>query len=250
MSTNEVLFLVSSFTLISCTPLAQQDDPLQTNRQLASMTSLSPEALPMVLDGHGACGSVELPRVDSFNRSDADGLCDFTAREGKMGMREGRVVSLSAGHAVSTLKDSKLTDVRLEAEVTVSALGLNDTGLVARYQPQTQNMYYASLEGSSGNYSVQVWKSIGGVWRNLGFTPVTSGSGKLAFVVSGTSLTVFFNGDQMGSKIIDHSLTEAGEFGLRANLGSSCDNVKFIDPLSPESAPALAIQAPSTAAAD
>ena len=121
---------------------------------------------------------------------------------------------------LAMLDSAAATDVVVEAQLSVASIGVSHAGLVARYTGAgDSNMYLAALVGINGSYTTQIWRNVGGSWALLAVNPVAKGSGTVRFEVTGSSLSLFLDGDLVTSAI-DNLITGPGQSGVRGTLGT------------------------------
>ena len=122
------------------------------------------------------------------------------------------------------LNGVSLTDVNVQADIALAAVG-QYAGLAARYSgPGDSNMYWGAIGQTGANsYSALIYKNVGGVWTLLASQSVNSGTGHLAFSVIGDSLKLFL-GTTLVASTFDSSITTPGSMGMRSNgVGTTFD---------------------------
>src|SRR5262249_7500189 len=122
----------------------------------------------------------------------------------------------------STVNGINVADVTVTASIAL--ISGQTVGLVSRYSgPLDANYYLAQFSSTGTGFQATIWKNVGGTYTPLvtGLT-VSSGTGTLKFVTSGSTLQVFLDTTLLAS-VTDSSLT-TGSVGMRlgqnASLGS------------------------------
>ena len=109
--------------------------------------------------------------------------------------------------ALST--ETATSDADIQADVTVLTTGNSHAGLLARRQA-SGDMYLGALVGLEGNYSLQIWKCVGGAWSMLSAVSVVTNTGTLRFQVQGNSLSLSLDGSLLAS-VVDSDVVGAGQ---------------------------------------
>ena len=83
-------------------------------------------------------------------------------------------------------------------------------------------MYFATLVNVNGQFSVSLWRAVGGVWTLLGSNDVNAGVGELRLDTVGSSQNLYFDGQLMVSAN-DGAISGPGAVGVRGRGGSFDD---------------------------
>jgi hypothetical protein len=95
--------------------------------------------------------------------------------------------------------------------------------LVARYGGVGErNFYLAELFDDGNVVNARIWRNLNGAYTLLATAVASTDTGLLRFEVSGSSLKLFLNGNQLASAT-DSALT-TGSVGMRATNGGAFDN--------------------------
>jgi hypothetical protein len=125
---------------------------------------------------------------------------------------------------LATVNGLSAVNTTLQADVNVTGAAGQSAGLVGRSSgPGDRNNYYAGLVNTGHGFQVELWRTINGVRKRLASHAVSAGAGTLRLVLSGTSLTVSFNGTQVLSAT-DAGIAGPGQVGIRASAGATVDN--------------------------
>jgi hypothetical protein len=125
---------------------------------------------------------------------------------------------------LATLNGFSTANVTVQADVNVAGAAGRSAGLVGRSSgPGDTNNYFAGLVNTGAGFRVELWRTVNGVRTRLTSHTVATGSGTLKLVLSGTSLTVFFNNVQVLSAT-DTGIAGPGTVGMRASAGATVDN--------------------------
>ena len=159
-----------------------------------------------------------LPFNDNFNRANSTAIGNgWAERQGDFQLQSSRLVPVPGTTALATVGQLTALDVALSADIELQN---GHVGLVARCSsPQTGDLYLGAAVASEGEFSGQIWKSVGGAWTWLRSGLLPSGTGTLRFEVVGSSLRLLFD-DQSIAIAQDNSITAAGSIGVRASSGS------------------------------
>lgn len=163
-----------------------------------------------------------LPYQDQFNSS--NGALDrvWTEQTGFFSVQNQIASTFDSNITLATLNTAALTNVLLQANVTLSATSQANVGFAARVSgaPDT-NQYVGRVvyNTATATYTAQIDRYVNGVFTSLGSVtlPKTganafNGSGLLSFQVSGNTLTLTINGTVL--QRTDNSLT-SGLVGMR-----------------------------------
>jgi len=173
-----------------------------------------------------------LPFSDSFSPtspagppSDGSQLSrSWTDQNGNVTIVGGKAKG-TAGTNLSTVngKNINVADVTVTANVNVPVGSY--AGLVARYSgPLESNMYAGFLSSVAGGFQASIWINVGGAWTLLASssTTVSSGTGQLQFQTIGTTLNLFFQGQQLVSATDSQLIS--GSVGMRMGLDATIDS--------------------------
>lgn len=162
-------------------------------------------------------GERSLPFRDDFNRANSPALgLGWTERLGDFTVG-GNQAALAAGLvSLATLTGVSAADVRLQADVDVTAAAGTTAGLMARYA-WPGDFYLAYLINNGGSYSVRIERSQAGTTTLQSSATATAGTGRLRFDVAGGVLSLLFNGVLL-ARAVDFRLAEGGA-GLRGQGG-------------------------------
>jgi len=195
-----------------------------------------------------------LPFLDDFNRAESFSLGEFwTERAGDIGVRNQRMELFAGEQSMATLNGISESDIEVAADIDITAGG--NAGLLARYTgPGDSNAYLGLLQpADGGTFAAQIWKNTGTGWQNLTHTQVGAGAGRLAFVLNGNHLQLYFEENLVGD-VIDGSIPGPGTVGVRQG-GGTIDNfeaevpfnmIRDINPLGPGSEPSGLVQVGET----
>jgi hypothetical protein len=159
---------------------------------------------------------VSLPFQDDFSAGTDNNTQLSLSWQQQLGsfLLQGGTVKGNAGTSLATLFGLSAADVSLQADVTVSSNG-GRAQLVARYSGLGDSNYYlASLAQDNGQFTVSLFKNVGGTDSLLKSASVVGGSHTLLFQVLGSSLSLAVDGSPV-LQVTDHALTAAGSAGLR-----------------------------------
>jgi hypothetical protein len=122
--------------------------------------------------------------------------------------------------ALAVLNGVSTQDVRVDADVNMSAGVPAFSGLVARYTgPGDSNYYYADVTGNGGTLTARIFRNLGGSFTQLASANLTSASGTLRFEVVGNTQKLLLD-DGSGFKLVasanDTVLNGPGSVGVRA----------------------------------
>jgi hypothetical protein len=171
--------------------------------------------------------SVALPYADGFQRDDSsDPGLDWAERFGDMALANHQV-QFADRPSLATLDGVSSADIRVQADVTVSAAG-QLAGLAARYAgPGDTNMDWAGLVDQDGQLLAQIRQNAGGTWTTLASIPVASGAGHIRLDVVGATLLLAVD-NQVVAVAYDPTLTVGGV--ALCGLGGTIDNVAVSAP--------------------
>lgn len=165
--------------------------------------------------------TVTWPFSDTFNLTGNGQLSsNWVSDVGSFTITSNGNVSAPGALDVATLTGISKSNVDLTTSVSVSAVG-QAAGLVARYSgPGDTNMYWAGLVDTNAGVQAQIWVNNNGTWRELAGANVNvSGSTPIEFIVQGSDLRLFVNGN-FAVSATDTSLT-TGSVGIRAGAGAT-----------------------------
>ncbi|HLW66793.1 MAG TPA: choice-of-anchor tandem repeat GloVer-containing protein [Gemmataceae bacterium] len=162
-----------------------------------------------------------LPFSDGFNIAANQQLSNNWLNQVGNFQVAGGVATGQAGLDVATLNSVNVANVSVQADINVIVGQFS--GLVARYGgPGDNNMYWAGVDATSGNYVAEIWRNVGGIWAELFAHGIGSGSGTLRFEVVGDSLKLFQQNNLVASA--NDTFLTTGTVGMRASSGSPLDN--------------------------
>jgi hypothetical protein len=172
--------------------------------------------------------------ADSFDRPDSPTLgSPWVQAAGALSVQANRVTS-AATPGLAVYGSPPLTGIQVQANISLSAVGTPNAGVVARYSgPGSANYYLGDVEVSAGRFTAYLWRNRNGVWTQLASAPLSRGTGTLRLQAIGTSLKLFFNG-QLVAYAYDATFTN-GTTGVRAKGGGLVDDftATALNPVSP-----------------
>ena len=160
---------------------------------------------------------------------------NWTERQGNFNIIDDggnkRLVGNSASASIATVHGLLLADATIEAKLI---LGANQhAALLARYQANG-SYYMAMVQANAAGtaFTPTIYKVVGGVLTKVNgaiLTPITTGSGKLRFVLAGTSLKLFYSPLPGGAEVLvtsgfDAAIRTEGLTGVRASKGAVLDD--------------------------
>ena len=163
-----------------------------------------------------------LPFTDNFSAPSQGNQLSYSWEEqgGNFNLSTGAAVGQSSTN-FATVNGINAVNTTVVANVNLTAAG-QYAGLVARYSnPQSPNMYYASLtRQSNGQYTAAIYRDLHGSWTLLASTTIATFNNTLQFNVSGSSLSLFVDGVQRLSTT-DGIITVGGLVGMRGSQGAA-----------------------------
>jgi hypothetical protein len=183
----------------------------------------------VTLDNYGTqaptLAAVSLPFSDSFFSGPMAGA--WYANEGGFGLSSGALLGIGATN-VLTLFGVSSASASLQTQVLNLAGGAS-AGVVARYNANNGDGYWAGLVASYNaktkvtTYFAQIKRRVAGVWTVLSNKSVGTHPGVIKFDVSGSTLTLSFNGNVL-STVHDTKISAAGAMGISGSKGSLFDD--------------------------
>jgi hypothetical protein len=164
------------------------------------------------------------PILDTFNATTDKQLSSIWTNLGNGNVKVDGVATVNAPSALAVLNGVSIANVVIQADVSVSSAANAYGYLVARYGSDG-SYYKAGLISNGAGLKAYIFKvDPSGTPTMLG-TPmaVSSGTGALRFVLSGTSLKLFFNNVLVDSAT-DLTPLAAGSAGISGTAGSTFDN--------------------------
>ena len=162
------------------------------------------------------------PVVDSFNQ--ATGSLDPTRwiqSVGRIAVSKQTAVSSAPGTSLALLRGLTVADVRLQVGAIVPPIVGRSVGLVARHGGAGgDTLYLGRIVNRLGGPVAQIWVRETGTWRLLGRQSVTLRTGVLEFAVTGSRLSLRWNG-RVAVEVRDATITAAGSAGVGTS-GAGC----------------------------
>jgi len=203
-------------------------------------TKLTAGSVAVRMQGAGSVSSVAVNAItpasanvnfsDTFGAGSPAGPPSDGAQLNHVWTEQAGDFTLSGHAAVGTASGAGVATVNLPAPLaaaTVSAtVNLNtgtSAGLLARYNGSGDSNYYlGELVLINKVKTLAIYRNVNGTMKLLGSRAVSASSGNLRFVVSGTSLQLFFNG-VLEVSAVDGTFT-TGKIGMRTTGAASVSN--------------------------
>ena len=167
---------------------------------------------------------VHLPLADDFGDATGSEPGDlWTVCAGSVQVQTEQLVVTSDTTSVATLARISELDVSIEADVTLPASGESEAGLVARYDGEGQEMYWAGLVQDASGLRAEIRRSTTQGQEQLSSYTLTGTASRLRFDVAGEILRLFVDG-QLVARAVDDALWQAGALGLSGSQDARFDN--------------------------
>jgi parallel beta-helix repeat protein len=178
-----------------------------------------------------------LPFDETFTQANGTVLdSSWTQVSGNFTVQNNQAQATGAGENYAILNNVVVADALVQADITLPS-GNVSAGVVLRSSGQdNQNMYWAGIARSNGQFIASIWVKQNGSWIQLSpAAPLSgfSGSGTLRFEAYGTDLKLFVNGS-LAIFAHDSRLT-TGTVGMWSGHGATFDNF-HAEQITPENA--------------
>ena len=133
----------------------------------------------------------------------------------------GQMVSSNDPGAIAVLNAVNQANVRVQADISVTAPGLTSAGLATRYSA-AGDMYLGTVTGVNGVYSANIYRCYQGAWTLLASVSISSGTGQLRFESVGSTHRLYWNNALVAAAT--DGVIATGTVGLRSYLQVTYDN--------------------------